>query len=272
MGSNFHIAFSKMILKQYSFCQNSYALSVRSHYFKRTNCLRRFSTLKSDTTHPLTKEKADELVRNLSPEEREYLLESIHHVTSDETKADYKDQLAAYRWRSEFGRPSRLAQLGDVDPTGSYCPLPEDWLLQKYTETVPQPTRSDIIRVAIFNAIPFIGFGFLDNFFMITFGDTIEAALSGFIVITTMTAAALGNTISDILGIGSAWYVEQAVSKLGFQPPKLLPVQMDMKITRRAANMGRTIGVTIGCILGMSPLLFLKPKQEIEEPAAEFTD
>lgn len=68
-------------------------------------------------------------------------------------------------------------------------------------------------------------------------GDTIEAALSGFIVITTMTAAALGNTISDILGIGSAWYVEQAVSKLGFQPPKLLPVQMDMKITRRAANM-----------------------------------
>ena len=30
-----------------------------------------------------------------------------------------------------------------------------------------------------------------------------------------MAAAALGNTISDLLGIGSAWYVESFADKLG---------------------------------------------------------
>lgn len=40
-------------------------------------------------------------------------------------------QLAASRWRSKFGRPSKVPRLGDVDPTGSYCPVPEDWLKRK---------------------------------------------------------------------------------------------------------------------------------------------
>jgi hypothetical protein len=45
---------------------------------------------------------------------------------------DGAGQLAGVRWRSTFGRPSKLPSLGDVDPTGSYCPVPEDWLARKY--------------------------------------------------------------------------------------------------------------------------------------------
>nr|CAD7195192.1 unnamed protein product [Timema douglasi] len=45
-------------------------------------------------------------------------------------------QLAGTRWRSKFGRPSKLPHLGDVDPTGSYCPVPEDWLMRKYDDKV----------------------------------------------------------------------------------------------------------------------------------------
>lgn len=41
-------------------------------------------------------------------------------------------QLAAHRWRSKFGRPSKVPKLGDVDPTGTFCPVPEDWLKRKY--------------------------------------------------------------------------------------------------------------------------------------------
>lgn len=42
-------------------------------------------------------------------------------------------QLAATVWRSRFGRPARLKpSLGDVDPTGSYCAVPEDWLQKKF--------------------------------------------------------------------------------------------------------------------------------------------
>lgn len=46
------------------------------------------------------------------------------------------DQIAAFRWRSKFGRPSKVPKLGDVDPTGTYCKIPEDWLLRKYGTTV----------------------------------------------------------------------------------------------------------------------------------------
>lgn len=42
------------------------------------------------------------------------------------------DKLGGQRWRSKFGRPSKVPTLGDVDPTGSYCPVPDDWLKKKY--------------------------------------------------------------------------------------------------------------------------------------------
>ena len=63
--------------------------------------------------------------------------------------------------------------------------------------------------------------------------------LGSIMVLSTMAAAALGNTISDIMGIGSAWYVERMAARIGMQPPKLTPTQLDMPSSRRAANMVR---------------------------------
>lgn len=54
----------------------------------------------------------------------------------------------------------------------------------------------------VVNGVPFIGFGFLDNFFMIIAGDYIESSIGVYMAISTMAAAALGNTISDIFGLG----------------------------------------------------------------------
>ncbi|XP_046746249.1 transmembrane protein 65 isoform X1 [Diprion similis] len=210
-----------------------------------------------ETPPILSKQQARDLAVRLTPEERDVLISALQETQSQKVKAEYEGQLAAFRWRSKFGRPSRVPSLGDVDPTGTYCAVPEDWLLRKYAETVPQPTRKDLIRVSVTNAIPFIGFGFLDNFFMIIAGDQIETSLGAVISLSTMAAAAFGNTISDILGIGSAFYVERLVQKIGFKAPKLTPIQMDMPKSRRAANLGRVLGVTIGCLLGMTPLLIL---------------
>lgn len=72
-----------------------------------------------------------------------------------------------------------------------------------------------------------------------------------------MAAAALGNAISDVAGVGSAQFVESLSRKLGLPQPKLDPRQYNAKSTTWAINIGRAIGVTIGCILGMVPLLFL---------------
>uniref|UniRef100_A0A3Q3J761 Transmembrane protein 65 n=1 Tax=Monopterus albus TaxID=43700 RepID=A0A3Q3J761_MONAL len=61
-----------------------------------------------------------------------------------------------------------------------------------------------------------------------------------------------------------AGYVEVLASKLGMQVPDLTPKQADMWQTRLSSHMGKAIGVSIGCILGMFPLLFLDDEKEKE--------
>ncbi|XP_031349913.1 transmembrane protein 65 isoform X2 [Photinus pyralis] len=123
-------------------------------------------------------------------------------------------------------------------------------------ESVPPPSMNNLVNIAIANAIPFIGFGFLDNFFMILFGDQIDFYLGSYFCLSTMAAAALGNTFSDVLGLGSAYYVERLATRIGYTPPKLSPIQMEMPISRHSANVGRVVGVVLGCLLGMFPLMF----------------
>lgn len=85
-----------------------------------------------------------------------------------------------------------------------------------------------------------------------------------------MAAAALGNTISDVAGIGSAWYVEELANKVGIKDPQLTPSQFASRPIRWASNGGRAIGVVIGCLLGMVPLLFFpSPDEKDKEDKAK---
>ncbi|XP_075149515.1 transmembrane protein 65 isoform X2 [Haematobia irritans] len=136
-------------------------------------------------------------------------------------------------------------------------------------EKAVSPSSSDLWKIFFVNAVPFVAFGFLDNFTMIIAGDYIEYIFGTFMCISTMAAAGLGNTISDVLGIGSAYYVERGCEILGLRPPDLTPVQMEMKSSRRAANYGRIIGITVGCLVGMFPLLFMDRKAIEDERKEE---
>nr|CAH7718813.1 unnamed protein product [Callosobruchus chinensis] len=223
----------------------------------------------TSTTQGLSKLQAQELILRLNSVERGHLMTALHEYNSKIIKDEYEGQLAASRWRSKYGRPSKLPRLGDVDPTGSFCTFPEDWLKKKMAQSVPKPTSRDLLNISVANSIPFIGFGFLDNFFMLIFGDYIDLYLGSYFCLSTMGAAAMGNTISDILGIGSAFYVERIANQIGFKSPQLSPIQLDMSCSRNAANAGRVLGVTLGCILGMFPLLLRKNKKEPVEDAHE---
>ncbi|XP_063821425.1 uncharacterized protein LOC135071593 [Ostrinia nubilalis] len=215
-------------------------------------------------TGPLTKVHATELVLHLKDEERKVLFSALQEYESNRIKEEFEDKLAGLRWRSKLGRPSKVPSLGDVDPTGTYCPVPEDWLKKKYASTIPKPSTKELLHLSLSNSIPFIGFGFLDNFIMIIAGDSIESSMSAYITLSTMAAAALGNTFSDVIGIGSSYYVERAAALIGLGAPALSPVQLDMPVTRRFSNMGRVIGITIGCFLGMTPLLFKDDEKKAE--------
>ncbi|XP_050086130.1 uncharacterized protein LOC126571562 isoform X1 [Anopheles aquasalis] len=243
-------------------------VAASSSFFPRNDwCLVRAYTQAAST---LTREQLHDLVYRLNEDERELLMNTLKQFESNKVKAKFEGQLAATVWRSRFGRPSKLKPvLGDVDPTGSYCAVPEDWLQKKFAETVPPPATSDLMKLGLVNALPFIGFGFLDNFTMIIAGDYIEHTLGLFMCISTMAAAALGNTISDVIGIGSAFYVEKIAEMSGVKPPKMSPIQLEMKCSRRAANLGRVLGITIGCLLGMCPLLFMNEDKEKDKDKAK---
>ncbi|KAG8570142.1 hypothetical protein GDO81_011113 [Engystomops pustulosus] len=94
-----------------------------------------------------------------------------------------------------------------------------------------------IAQVFVHNALPFVGFGFLDNAIMIAAGTQIEFHIGALLGISTMAAAALGNLVSDLAGLGLAGYVEAISSRLGLPIPDLTPKQADMWQTRVSAHM-----------------------------------
>ncbi|XP_068937152.1 transmembrane protein 65 isoform X3 [Petaurus breviceps papuanus] len=126
----------------------------------------------------------------------------------------------------------------------------------------PPPSQAQLRYVFIHNALPFVGFGFLDNAIMIVAGTQIEMSIGIILGISTMAAAALGNLVSDLAGLGLAGYVEALASRLGLSIPDLTPKQVDMWQTRLSAHLGKAVGVAIGCILGMFPLLFFRGEEE----------
>ncbi len=59
--------------------------------------------------------------------------------------------------------------------------------------------------------IPMIGFGFIDNFIMLIAGDAIDETFGKALVISTFAAAALGNWVSDVLGLGLASSIDVSI-------------------------------------------------------------
>uniref|UniRef100_A0A9J7ZRN6 Transmembrane protein 65 n=1 Tax=Cyprinus carpio carpio TaxID=630221 RepID=A0A9J7ZRN6_CYPCA len=133
-------------------------------------------------------------------------------------------------------------------------------------------TSAQLRYILLHNAIPFIGFGFLDNAIMIAAGTQIELSIGLTLGISTMAAAALGNLVSDLAGLGLAGYVEALATRFGMQIPDLTPKQVDMWQTRVTSHMGKAIGITIGCILGMFPLLFLSDDDDDKEEEKKKND
>ncbi|XP_072018057.1 transmembrane protein 65-like isoform X2 [Amphiura filiformis] len=183
-----------------------------------------------------------------------------------------------YRGQLTFDTPKKSREfIGTLMPRERQILLAELQSFQDRIEievkTPPiPPTKEQLRQVLVSNAIPFVGFGFLDNAIMIVAGDYIDLKIGTALCISTMAAAALGNLISDMAGIGLAGYVESLANKFGVQAPTLTVEQSEMNRTRWTAGLGRGFGIFVGCLLGMFPLLFIKTRQELEEEEQEHTN
>ena len=127
----------------------------------------------------------------------------------------------------------------------------------KAEELVPEPSRRDLQLVAINQAIPFVGFGIMDNAILILAGDAIDNSLGVMFGISTLCAAALGNIISDVAGVGLGTVIEDFCARLGIPQPNLTQAQRQLRSVRFTNQFGCAFGLIIGCVIGMFPLLFL---------------
>lgn len=112
-------------------------------------------------------------------------------------------------------------------------------------------------RLLLISGIPFIGFGFLDNAIMLVAGERIEAQFGVLLGMSTLAAAGFGNLISDIFGLAFGDVVEKWARRLGVKDPKLTVKQMGLRQTKRIQLIASSLGITVGCLLGMVPLLFM---------------
>eukprot|EP00043_Microstomoeca_roanoka_P006687 m.64991 g.64991 ORF g.64991 m.64991 type:complete len:347 (-) comp13518_c0_seq1:705-1745(-) len=121
---------------------------------------------------------------------------------------------------------------------------------------VDPPTPQQLWLLGLRSMVPMIGFGFADNFLMIAAGESIDSAIGASFHLSTMAAAGLGNWFSDTIGLGLSNTIEAMASRLGIPEAGLSQEQLLLPQARRVMAAASMLGITIGCFLGMVPLLF----------------
>lgn len=125
------------------------------------------------------------------------------------------------------------------------------------SSSIPRPTSRQLYIVAMQAAIPMVGFGFMDNFLMLWFGEAIDCTLGAAFCLSTLAAAGLGNTLSDLAGVVTGDFLEAIAARVSLPQHALTAAQRSLKLTRYWSALGGCVGITIGCLLGMCCLPFM---------------
>ena len=124
-----------------------------------------------------------------------------------------------------------------------------------------QISRKQFIAVSLQGGVPFIVFGFIDNFVMIVAGDAIDMAFASTFGWSMLACAALGNMVSDVVGQTAGGAIEAVAGKIGLPDPKLTSAQRSSRLVKTTHIVSGTVGIAFGCLLGMVPLLFIDTAQ-----------
>jgi len=106
----------------------------------------------------------------------------------------------------------------------------------------------------------------MDNFIMIQAGGLIDSTICVQFGLATMTAAAMGQVVSDVSGVMFGGALESFLQQRGIAPISHLTVaQRSLAICQRVRMTGAALGVMIGCALGATSLLLL----DLDRPDAD---
>lgn len=141
-------------------------------------------------------------------------------------------------------RQSTAAQARDPEKLNSAIP-------------VPPATSQQLQRHFWISAVPFIGFGFMDNTVMIQAGNAIDCSIGVVLGLSTLAAAAIGQIISSGVSVTFGGYVETVARKAGLPSAGFTSAQRQLVSVRRVAMAGNLFGVVIGAALGLVNLLLI---------------
>lgn len=219
------------------------------------------SACRTRASRQLTTSSSDQMP---SPTELAKMLASdpvALHALMDALPADAKKQVglkwAATELENEFAK-------ADTDADGNlewseFRTWANDAMrdgAERGTSEAPA-TREQLRALFITSFLPFVGFGFTDNTMMVLFGDAIDGTIGLALGMSTMAAAAVGNSFSNGLGMVLHGTLERYMLALGMPDPRLTSIQNKSKIVKNIRAGAGILGVMSGCLLGMFPLLFL---------------
>ena len=121
-------------------------------------------------------------------------------------------------------------------------------------------------------AVPMIVFGLLDNSIMIIGGDVVDDWIGSSFQLSTLACAALANTFADVFGISIGNTVEKYTGRIGIPQAKLTNVQTELPVMKRISMASASLGILLGCLLGMFPLLFIDNDNTMLKPVFESLD
>ncbi|CAE7227286.1 TMEM65, partial [Symbiodinium natans] len=177
----------------------------------------------------------------------------VHHPQEHEPDDVRALKAAAQKLLEEPGLAAKVAKTTAAAEFLDQC---EAASADSEQAEAPLPTARQLELYFLHNFIPFIGFGFCDNAIMILAGDYIDAKLGLTLGLSTMAAAAWGNTFSDVIGLWISGFIETFVGSTGLQHHNLTSGQMELLTVRIVKNTSMIAGITLGCILGMFPLIY----------------
>ncbi|VDM79607.1 unnamed protein product [Strongylus vulgaris] len=104
--------------------------------------------------------------------------------------------------------------------------------------------------------IPYFVLGLLDTSLLIFLGQSINSTFAGVYGLSIMGAAALGNVLTNVLLLQTQIHFGHLVGKFGLKLPVLSAEQVHNKDFETVRNFAKTLGLVVGCLCGMFPLLF----------------
>eukprot|EP00756_Hemistasia_phaeocysticola_P023859 Hpha_TRINITY_DN15916_c3_g2::TRINITY_DN15916_c3_g2_i1::g.72727::m.72727 len=126
-------------------------------------------------------------------------------------------------------------------------------------------TNRQLLYVYLRGFVPFVAFGVVDNGLMILAGDVIDARLGSLFAMSVMASAALGNAFSNLVGAALKGVIEEASGRLGIPDPHLTLKQLQDQRVKWVKAISGMLGVFVGCLIGMLPLLFIDTEARRKE-------